>query len=181
MAKVEQDPWFVNEVYPHEPQLRAYLRSRFPTLDDPDDIVQETYTRLIKVHQASTISEPKALLFTIARNVVYDLYRRKKIVSFESLTQFSDSFVSSDEASVEDTVSLREEIHLLVRAVESLPQRCRQVMTLRMIYGLSQKEIAEELGISPHTVKVQLAKGVRRSAQYLAQYDDRSRKGGRTE
>jgi RNA polymerase sigma-70 factor (ECF subfamily) len=41
-------------------------------------------------------------------------------------------------------------------------------MTLRMLYGLSHKEIAAQLRISDHTVKAQLAKGMRRCAEYLS-------------
>ena len=46
------------------------------------------------------------------------------------------------------------------------------VMTLRMVYGFRTKEIARELGISDQTVKAQLAKGMRRTADYLAEYED---------
>ena len=62
---------------------------------------------------------------------------------------------------------LAQEIALLAEAVQSLPLRCREVMTLRLRFGLSQKEIAVKLKISEHTVKNQLAKGMRRSADYL--------------
>ena len=44
----EQSRWFALEVQPHEPALRAYLRSRFPLLQDFDDVIQETYTRLLR-------------------------------------------------------------------------------------------------------------------------------------
>ena len=56
---------------------------------------------------------------------------------------------------------------MLSQAVRVLPDRCRQVITLRLLYGLSHKEIATELGISEHTVKAQLAKGMRRCADYF--------------
>ena len=55
----------------------------------------------------------------------------------------------------------------MAMAVRALPDRCRQVLTLRLLYGLSHKEIAADLGISEHTVKAQLAKGMRRCAEYF--------------
>ncbi len=173
MAKAERDQWFSREIQSYESQLRSYLQGKFPTLEDVDDVIQESYARLLKAREQQKVREPKALLFAIARNTVYDLFRRKKVVQFESLTHFSDSSVLDEECNVEETVSLRDEIDLLVRAVETLPRRCRQVMTLRMVYGLSQKEIARDLGISTHTVKAQLAKGMRRTAEYMSQHDDR--------
>jgi RNA polymerase sigma-70 factor (ECF subfamily) len=44
------------------------------------------------------------------------------------------------------------------------------VLTLRKIYALSQKEIAAQLGISEHTVEVQVANGMRRCAAFLAKH-----------
>jgi hypothetical protein len=44
----EQNRWFSQEVQPHEPLLRAHLHSAFPSLPDVDDIVQESYFRLIQ-------------------------------------------------------------------------------------------------------------------------------------
>jgi len=44
--------WFVDEVQPHEPELRAYLRTSFPSLADIDDLVQETYARLVQARNA---------------------------------------------------------------------------------------------------------------------------------
>ena len=41
----ELGQWFATHVQPHEPVLRAWLRSRFRTEDDLDDLVQESYLR----------------------------------------------------------------------------------------------------------------------------------------
>ena len=57
---------------------------------------------------------------------------------------------------------------MLATAGRGLPDRCRQVLTLRRLYGLSHREIAADLGITEHTVKAQLAKGMRRCSEYFA-------------
>jgi len=176
MPQPQPDSSFAEEIESHREPLRAYLIKQFPTLEDVDDIVQESYARLLKAHAKGQVKEPKALLYTISRNTVYDLFRRKKVVQFESLTQNPCSSVLDGRDDVDESVSLREEINLLVRGVETLPARCRQVMTLRMVYGFTQKEIAEELGIAANTVKAQLAKGMRRMAAFLAQYDERAQR-----
>ena len=56
----------------------------------------------------------------------------------------------------------------LTIAIQSLPARCREVMTLRKVYGLSQKEIAARLGISACTVSAQLTVGVRKCRESFA-------------
>jgi len=56
---------------------------------------------------------------------------------------------------------------MLAKAIQSLPDRCRQVFTLRKVYGCSQKEIALRLNISENTVEQHLTKAARRCAQAL--------------
>ena len=64
LQETEKSRWFSMEVQPHEAALRAYLHARFPMLRDADDIVQETYTRLLREKKAGRIrrfgaAEPK--------------------------------------------------------------------------------------------------------------------------
>ncbi|MGH8323270.1 MAG: RNA polymerase sigma factor, partial [Steroidobacteraceae bacterium] len=54
-----------------------------------------------------------------------------------------------------------------VKAVQELPERCRQVFTLRKVYGYSQKEIAARMNITENTVEQQLIKAARHCAQAL--------------
>jgi RNA polymerase sigma-70 factor (ECF subfamily) len=82
------------------------------------------------------------------------------------------SVLHNDESLVE-LVCRREELALLTDAINSLPERCREVILLRKIKGLSQREIAELLGIAEHTVESLAAKGVRRCADYLRARNDR--------
>ncbi len=56
-------------------------------------------------------------------------------------------------------MNAHQELALLAAAVEQLPARCRQVFTLRKVYGFSQKEIAERLQISENTVEQHLHEG----------------------
>jgi hypothetical protein len=62
--------WFADEVQPHESSLRSYLRNVFPSLPDVDDLVQESYARLIRAREAGRVSYVKAFLFTTARNAL---------------------------------------------------------------------------------------------------------------
>jgi RNA polymerase sigma factor (sigma-70 family) len=168
MANPEQARWFAEEVQPHESSLRAYLRGMFPSLPDIDDLVQESYARLIRAREGGRISYVKAFLFTTARNAALDLFRRNKVVAFESTADMSTLPVVEDRPDAADAASKQEELEMLATAVRGLPDRCRQVLTLRLLYGLSHKEIAADLGITEHTVKAQLAKGMRRCSEYFA-------------
>jgi RNA polymerase sigma factor (sigma-70 family) len=165
----EQARWFEEEVQPHEASLRAYLRSVFPSLPDVDDLVQESYARLLRAKEAGRISYAKAFLFTTARNAALDFFRRRQVVSIEAVADLDVLSVFEEGPDAAETVNKQQELDLLAQAIQALPDRCRQVITLRLVYGKSHKEIAADLGISEHTVKAQLAKGVRRCADFFGE------------
>lgn len=159
--------WFVEHVQPHEPALRAFLRRRFPSVRDIDDLVQEAYARLMRARRTGTITEPRAYLFATARNAALDLFRQKQTISIEDLAKNTELSVVEDRPDAAEFASQTQEIELLVEAINALPERCREIITLRKLHGLAYREIAERLGISENTVNAQLAIGVVRCRQYL--------------
>lgn len=163
----ETTRWFAEEVQPHEAQLRAYLRSKFSSHTDIEDLVQETFARLIEIRQQTALRSTKAYLFTIARNAGFDFFRRKKIVQIDHIADLELLSVLEGGPGVADTVAHKQELQILADAIEALPERCRRVLTLRKIHGLSHREIAQSLGISENTVNAQVAIGVLRLRDYL--------------
>lgn len=163
----DQERWFADEVQPYETSLRSYLRRLFPSLPDIDDIVQGSYERLLRAKEAGRVRYAKAFLFTTVRNAALDIFRRRKIVSIEGIADLAGLSVIDGEPDAAEAVNKQQELELLSEAIRNLPDRCRQVLTLRLLYDMSHKEIAGELRISQHTVKAQLAKGMRRCADYF--------------
>ena len=159
--------WFAEEVHPHEPALRSYLQSRFPTLRDIDDLVQETYMRVVNARNAGRVAETRAYLFSTARNAAIDLCRRNRIVAFEPIAETNRPFVVETGADAAETLHHDQELALLSDAFRALPERCRQVLTLRKLHGLSHRAIAKQLGISENTVSAQITTGVYRVREYL--------------
>lgn len=164
----EYDRWFREEVEIHHEALRAWLRGRFPDVADPDNLIQETMMRVWRAQTSSNISSPRALLFTTAHNLAIDQLRRQKIVPIEAIAEIADLPVYEENLTPVEATARKQELELLTHAIQSLPEKCRQVLTLRKIYGLSQKEIAAQLGISEHTVEAQVGNGMRRCAAFLA-------------
>ena len=117
---------------------------------------------------------PKAFLFHAARNLALNSVRHRSYTHPTELTENAVASVLDPGEGVLETVARAEDIQLLIRAVQSLPERCRQAFTLRKIYGLSQKAIAARLGISENTVEVQGASGVRECADYFQRQGDTS-------
>jgi RNA polymerase sigma-70 factor (ECF subfamily) len=166
-TNIDRDRWFDAEVQVHEAALRAWLRIRFSELTDVDDIVQEACMRVWEAHD---VKSPKAFLFATARNVALDILRRRKIIDFSPLPETELPFVFEEGPSPDEATARNQELMILTEAIQSLPDRCRQVLTLRKIYGMSQKHIAAHLGIAEHTVESQVGAGMRRCSEYLAHH-----------
>ena len=68
---------------------------------------------------------------------------------------------------IPETIAHNQELELLTEAIQSLPDRCRQIFTLRKVYGMSQPEIARQLGLSENTVSAQLTLGVKKCMAFM--------------
>lgn len=161
--------WFSEEVRPHEPALRAWLQSRFPDLSEVDDIVQESYLRVLRARRNGPIASAKNYLFAVARNAALAVFRRRKFSAAEPVNELEASCILGETNDVAETVSTRQEFVLAIEAIGALPARCREIVVLRTVHGLAHKEIALQLGLSEQTVRVQVARGMKKCAEFLRQ------------
>ncbi len=159
--------WFADEVQPHEAQLRGYLAARFSAGVDIDDLVQETYARLLRTREQTHFRSTKSYLFTTARNLAFDILRRRRIIAIDGIAELDLLPVFEDRPGVSESVCHDQELQMLAEAIQALPERCRRVVTLRKLHGLSHREIAQQLGIAENTVNAQVAIGVVRLRDYL--------------
>jgi RNA polymerase sigma factor (sigma-70 family) len=175
---IDRTRWFLEEVQPHEPKVRAWLQSRFPSVRDVDDLIQEAYLRLFSAKGQGKIDHPKSYLFAMARNAALDRCRRNKVIAFERLADLQDSSVLVDATDASASDDRHHELAVLTAAIQTLPERCREVLILRKHHGLSQlilrkhhglshREIAERLGISPHTVNAQITIAMVKCREYF--------------
>src|SRR5688572_14328883 len=105
--------WFSEEIQPHEPALRAYLRARFPTLQDIDDQVQETYARLFRARQSGRRGLNRGYLFVVARNAALDIFRRKKAVPFVGLATIDSLAVAEEQPNSAEVLNREQELEML--------------------------------------------------------------------
>ncbi len=90
-----------------------------------------------------------------------DRRRRNRIVSIESVSDIADLNVLVDEVSPERRLDARQELKRLAHAFDQLPPKCREVVWLRRVDEISQKEVATRLGISERTVESHVLKGMK--------------------
>lgn len=166
----EQDRWFEEEVRPHESALRAFVHQRFPDIRDVDDLVQESYARLLEARRKEPIANVRAYLFTIARNSALSQLRRPRLFSDQPLGELPADVIAEEGAGVVELVATRQETGLLLAAVESLPARCREIFILTKLHGHSHQEVADRLGLSVQTVHVQVSRGIQKCTLFLREH-----------
>src|SRR5580704_17957118 len=158
--------WFKREILAHEEMLMRFLLRVWPRRDEHDDIRQEAYARVYEAALKARPEAPKAFLFATARHLMADRIRRERIVSIRAGGDTDFLNVLVDEISPERRASAGEELTRLAHAFDRLSNKCREVVWLRRVQELSQKEVADHLGLSEKTVEKHLRTGARLLAHY---------------
>jgi RNA polymerase sigma-70 factor (ECF subfamily) len=150
--------------------------SRIVPPHDIEDIVQETYVRVCQYEAKDALDEPRALMTRIARNLALDHikraeYRLTSSYEEDDVSLFSAAVAKRIADDTSDTAATREEFSRFCEVVRELPQQCRRVFVMKKVYGYSQREIAQELGLSESTVEKHIARGMLKCTQLLLQRD----------
>lgn len=131
-----------------------------------DDFVQETFIRFYHMKQ---VQNEKALLIRIARNLVYDHFRRKRLLKWLPLTKAD----YEDEAPLPEDLLLRtQEVQELYKALAKIKMNYREVIVLRYIEELSVKEVAYYLELSEVQVKNYTAQGLKALRSIMGREED---------
>jgi len=159
--------WFAREILVHEGALMRYLLRRWFAREEIHDLRQEIYVRVYEAAAKARPAMPKSFMFTTARHLMTDRLRRGRVVSIEAVGDIDALNVMVDEITPDRRLDAHQELKRLADAFDRLPDRCREVVWLRRVEELSQKEVAARMGISEKTVEKQIAKGARLIADYF--------------
>ncbi len=158
----------VSEAYEsHRSALRAFVARFVQQGADVDDVTQEAFLRAFNAEKAKAIEHPKALLFTIAKNLVLSDFSRKANRLTDYIADIDALGVIQGDSDVESEVQGQEALGAFCEAVALLPVQCRRVYLMRKVYGLSYKEIAARLDISVSTVEKHLVKGLKLCSAHM--------------
>lgn len=172
MDRRERAQWLAREVLPHEADVRRWLASRVRGLSgiEVDDAIQEAYARLCAI-DPSRIIDARGYFFVTARHVVGEVLRRSRIVSIETVADIDALNIVDGGASPERHVSGRQDVERLRRALAKLPTKCRRAFELRKFEELSQRQIAQRMGIAESTVEKHLSKALRLVMEEMKQVE----------
>lgn len=154
------EDWFRREILIHEAALVRFLARNWFNQNDVQDIRHDIYVRVLEGAERKLPHSPRAFLFGVARHLLIDRVRRERIVAIDLLEDVDSLNVLVDEVSPERRATGREQVQRLSRLFDRLPPRCREVVWMKRVEGLSQKQIAERLGIAEATVERHLVRGI---------------------
>ena len=138
----------------HRQGLRRYLRRRLVDRDDVEDILQEVFCRVLEDGRFLEVENPGAYLFSTARHIVIDRYRRDRVRAGAHGTDPSSTDMHGGYLVSGEMEAAYEE------ALLQLPAKCREVFLLRRHDGLTNSEVALELGISVRMVQKHMVRAL---------------------
>lgn len=165
--------WFVREVLPLERGLVRFIARNWRVADEVNDIRQDVYALAIAGAAKGLPANAGAYVYTIARNQLINRTRRANVVLFEQLLDLENPGSDVDLYATERALNARDELRRALAGIERLSPRCREIVTLRKVDGLTPGEIAERLGTSEGNVHQQIKMGMKALADFMSGGDGR--------
>lgn len=158
----EQNEQIAAAIQKEKGRLLNFIRSRVSSDEDAEDILQDVFSQLVETYRLmKPIEQVSAWLFTVARNKITDLFRKKKAIPFsrqnvhhedEGETYFFEDLLVSEENGPEEEFARNLVFSELDAALDQLPVEQKEVFLMHEFEGLSFKEIAEKTGKPVNTL-----------------------------
>ena len=134
------------------------------------DLVQETFTRMWQyISSGEKISNQKAFLYKVAGNLIIDYYRKAKVSSLDQMMEKGFD-VSFDGDKKTETQSEHSQV---LKALQNISDKYRQVVIMRFMDGQTPKEISEILEVSENVVSVRLNRALKQLRNKLKIEDEK--------
>ncbi len=145
-------------------RLLSYVRGRVSTSQDAEDILQDVFVRIhANLDDMNEVQNITAWVYRITRNAITDYYRQRARaggavqVPAEMMAHMSSH--DDDRQPGSGSQAGQELAGCIEPLVERLPEAYRRALTLTELGGLTQREAAEQLGLSLSGMKSRVARG----------------------
>ena len=155
------------------PKMFAFAKNYVPVNEDAENIVHDVFLTLWQRKEEIEISFTlTTYLFTLVKNRCLN-FLRHKLIEEEYNSQMKEELgfklyaLEAFDYSYQSEEELQE---IIRRALDTLPERCREIFIKSRIEGLKYKEISDELGISVNTVENQMVTALKKLRVALKDY-----------
>lgn len=157
--EAEEDGWSVDQLSRrYHAVLVRYFSRRGIDLADAQDLAQSVFERLSRPGVRERIGRVEGYLFSIAANLAVEYFRYRRVRSAHPMADFVATVQRSEEFTPERLFEGRQELDLVVEALNELPERMRHIFVLVRLENLSHAEVAARLGISKRLVQYEVAR-----------------------
>ena len=158
------------------PSLERYLARKLDNPADAAEVAQEAFLRIYRLQHPEQLDNARAFLFQVASNLAVDQLRRRSLhfrflkIERQELGEddYAERFASAP--SPEHILSAREQLQRIYKAVDTLPEKCRQAFLLHRSSGMSYNDIARELGVSVSSVEKYILQALKHCRAELVSY-----------
>lgn len=154
--------------------------SRIVSKDDIEDIVQETFVKSYEAELKQEIKYERTYMLRTAKNLALNHVSKASERHNQSLDDMDELPGILTSTNLEKQVESKERFLHFCRATDTLSMEVKRVFLLKKVYGLSQKEIADYIGLSQSTVEKHVAKGLHQCSVYLNQLTQLEERGVQT-
>ena len=150
------------ELYDKESDaIFRFCLMRVSDRDQALDITQEVFLRLWNnLIEKKKISNHRAFIFTITRNLIIDWYRKKKSISLDSMIDNEQERFDIIDGNIINNLELSFEGKNLLEKISELSETYQTPVYLRFVEDLSPKEISAMTGLSENVVSVRVNRGI---------------------
>ena len=168
MEQIESKHSVIAEYYTeHYAELKAFVASRLLFAEDAEDIVQNIFVRLLQMDKMITPITLPCLVYTIARNLIFDYWRHKrKVEEYEHIIQKGD-WTSQYAEDVESIYSAHEVEKKLEQSIARLSSKQSKIYRLHIYEGMQVSEIAEKLSLKYKNVEYCLGSARKEVRNYM--------------
>lgn len=150
----------LTEIYSrYQPILYSHAYRRFPDREQVRDIIQDLFAYLWNNRENLQFNSLSAYLYSSVRNKILNNFRDQKVK--DAFTSSLLEFIDQGHNATEEWIRERELVRLVEKEVANLPSQMRLIFEMSRNVQLSHQEIADELQLSPHTVRTQVKNALR--------------------
>lgn len=152
----------------HQAELLAFVSSRLGGKEEAEDIVQDVFLRLLQYSNPIMETTLQALAYTIARNLLNDLYRRKQWAVRHGMQpiDYKQQHVTSDDETARP-LSVQEVTEFLERGLLRVPEKCRELYRMHIYDGMQVSDISQQTGENYKSVEYRLGVARKEIRKYL--------------
>lgn len=144
---------------------RFFERRTLALAYDSEDLTQEVFARLAGRRDCQDIAQVEQYLFRTAQNVLIDHHRRGTVRQAGAHDCYDEDAHAVEDFSVEHVLIVREQVDVVSRCLESLPDAVRMTLILHRFEEMSYAEIAQRLGVSVSSVEKYMMRALRELTQ----------------